>query len=316
MRVGIDIGGTKTAAVVVDRNGTVLHEVKQPTGYGAEEVISTVTQVTRQLADRAGCPVSDFRSIGIGIPGAVNTATGRVDHAVNLGLVEFELGAESARLLGSPVVVENDVNAAAVGAYRLVNGGVGGGAAGGDSGPASTGSLAYLNLGTGLAAGIVLDGSLWRGATGVAGEIGHIPVDPSGVICTCGQRGCLETISSGSGISRQWPTDSSSPVHDMMRAATEGDEVAVRIRDMLFDGVATGVRLLVLSVDVQSVVLGGGVTSLGQPLLDGVRGVLRTWSSSSPFLESLRLDERIRYIPDSFSAAAIGAALIGEKTHD
>lgn len=102
----------------------------------------------------------------------------------------------------------------------------------------------------------------------------------------------------------------------MMRAATEGDEVAVRIRDMLFDGVATGVRLLVLSVDVQSVVLGGGVTSLGQPLLDGVRGVLRTWSSSSPFLESLRLDERIRYIPDSFSAAAIGAALIGEKTHD
>lgn len=131
MRVGIDIGGTKTAAVVVDRNGTVLHEVKQPTGYGAEEVISTVTQVTRQLADRAGCPVSDFRSIGIGIPGAVNTATGRVDHAVNLGLVEFELGAESARLLGSPVVVENDVNAAAVGAYRLVNGGVGGGAAGG-----------------------------------------------------------------------------------------------------------------------------------------------------------------------------------------
>ena len=87
--------------------------------------------------------------------------------------------------------------------------------------------MAYLNLGTGLAAGIVLDGRLLRGGHGVAGEIGHIPVDPAGVVCGCGQRGCLETLASGSAIARMWPTDDPLPARELFDAADAGDEHAI-----------------------------------------------------------------------------------------
>ncbi|GAA3582152.1 ROK family protein [Klugiella xanthotipulae] len=307
MRIGIDIGGTKTAAVVLDPGDGVLCAVTHPTGYGPAEVLATALRCVTELAEGVGCAPGDFRSIGIGIPGAVNTATGRVDHAVNLGLVGFDLGAELAHRIGAPVRVENDVNAAALGAYRWVRGA--------ETEPGTPGSIAYLNLGTGLAAGIILDGELWRGSRGVAGEIGHIPVDPAGALCPCGQRGCLETISSGSGIVRQWPVpDGESAVRSLMVAATAGNSAAVGVRDGLFVGVATAIRLLFLSVDVQRVVLGGGVTTMGEPLLSGVHGVLREWAARSAFLGSLRLDERIQILPDTFPAAAIGAALIGENS--
>ena len=80
-----------------------------------------------------------------------------------------------------------------------------------------THSMAYLNLGTGLAAGLVLNGALWRGSRGTAGEIGHIPVDPNGALCSCGQRGCLEMVASGSAVARQWPTDHPDPARAVVR---------------------------------------------------------------------------------------------------
>ncbi|RLP79417.1 ROK family protein [Mycetocola lacteus] len=304
MRLGIDVGGTKTAAVVLDDNDVAVEELTRPTGYGRDQVLASVLETSAELAQRVGLTPDRFASIGIGIPGAVNAQIGRVEHAVNLGLDRFDLGSEAAARLGTRVSVENDVNAAAVGAYRYVA------TTGGDT-SLGTDGLAYLNLGTGLAAGIVLDGHLRRGSSGVAGEIGHIPVDSGGVICSCGQRGCLETVASGSAIARQWPTTGTSPVHDMMAAAAAGDPVAGRIRALLFEGVATAVRILTLSVDVRTVVLGGGVTSLGEPLLSGVDAVLNEWAEASPFIASLRLGERIRVIPRTHPVAAVGAALIG-----
>ena len=116
--------------------------------------------------------------IGIGIPGIVDRDRGTVSHAVNLGLGGdwFPLAGRLADRTGATVVVENDLNAATWGAHVL---------SGADD-------LAYLALGTGLAAGFVLSGTLRRGAHGAAGEIGHVPVDPDGPLCSCGQRGCLE----------------------------------------------------------------------------------------------------------------------------
>ncbi|WGD38018.1 ROK family protein [Lysinibacter sp. HNR] len=319
MRVGIDIGGTKTEAVLLDADGQVVHTVKVPTGHGREQVLSTAVGVARELAARFEGDVTDFASIGVGIPGLVNPSAGRIEHAVNLGLVEWEMGGELGEKLGVPVTLENDVNAAALGVHRVLE-------QEHRRSPADSSSLAYLNLGTGLAAGIVVDGHLWRGATGVAGEIGHIPIDPSGVVCSCGQRGCLETISSGSSIIRQWssgggraldenPSVDGSPVRTMMEAAHAGDPLAEDIRDRLFEGVATAVRLLTLSVDAHRVVLGGGVTNIGDPLLHGVRRVLRQRAESSPFLGSLALDSRVHLVPDSSPIAAIGAALIGEPQY-
>ena len=312
LRVGLDIGGTKAHAVAIDESGAVVQQLRLPTGFGADAVLGSAIAAVTQLAGLAGRAAADFLSIGVGIPGAVESDTGRVAHAVNLGLENLELGRGLNERFGVPVRVENDVNAAAFGAYHLLRQA---------QQPESTqrpgtrsdaDSMAYLNLGTGLAAGLVLGGRLWRGSRGTAGEIGHIPVDPNGPLCTCGQRGCLEMMASGSAVARQWPSDHPLPVLALFEAADAGEAHAIEVRDRLIENVASGVRTLVLTVDVEFVVIGGGVSSLGEPLIGGVRDVLDSWAAASPFLASLELSTRVELVPSGFPVAAVGAALAGQ----
>jgi glucokinase len=298
VRLGIDIGGTKTDAVAIDDEGGLAQRIRLTTGFGSTAVVETAVAAVSRIGELTGLSASGFTSIGIGIPGMVDSASGHVAHAVNLGLEGLELGGELASRLGVGVRIENDVNAAAVGAYHLM---------------ALDGTMAYLNLGTGLAAGIVVNGELWRGANGIAGEIGHIPVDPNGALCACGQHGCLETVASGSGVARQWRTDDPLPVRSLFAAAADGDTEAKAIKARLAAGIAAAVRVLVLTVDVDSVVIGGGLSHLGDRLLCDVHEVLDEWAKASPFLASLSLPERVRLIPEGSPAAAIGAALVGES---
>jgi len=299
VRIGLDIGGTKTDAVAIGEDGRVAQTLRLPTGFGAEVVLNTAVAAVEQLAHATSTAIADVTSIGIGIPGAVDADTGRVRHAVNLGLADLELGGLLRDRLGHEVRVENDVNAAALGAFHL-------------QGLGSGQSMAYLNLGTGLAAGLVLGGELWRGVSGVAGEIGHIPVDPAGPVCPCGQRGCLELYASGSAVARQWPSEDPLPVRALFAAAASGDASAAAVRDRLLQGVAEATRMLVLTVDVDDVVIGGGISRLGAELLDGVRAVIAGWADASPFVASLRLGERLRLLPPDFPAAAVGAAFVGD----
>jgi glucokinase len=296
LRIGLDIGGTKTHAVALDADGAVVAEHRIPTGFGAAAVLESAETAVRALAWELNTSPSKFATIGVGIPGAVDRATGRVAHAVNLGLEDLDLGGELERGLGRPVRVENDVNAAALGAWKALGGG-------------TSDSMAYLNLGTGLAAGLVLGGRLWRGARGVAGEIGHIPVDPAGPLCPCGQRGCLELAASGSGLARSWPGGDS--VRELFVAASGGDAPARGVWDGFVENVAAAVRLLVLTVDPDRVVIGGGLSSLGDELLGAVRETLGTWAQASGFLAMLDLPERVEVLPPNFPAAAVGAALVG-----
>ena len=295
LRIGIDIGGTKTEAVALSADGTVAAEHRLATGFGAAAVLDSAEAAVRALAAALDAAPADFATIGVGIPGAVDRATGRVTHALNLGLEDLDLGGELRARLGRPVRVENDVNAAALGAWQALGGG-------------PTESMAYLNLGTGLAAGLVLGGRLWRGSRGVAGEIGHIPVDPAGPLCPCGQRGCLELTASGSGLARAGMGDS---VRDLHAAATGGDVAALGVWTAFVEHVAASVRLFVLTVDPDRVVIGGGLSSLGDELLGAVRGVLGDWAASSPFLAMLDLPSRVEVLPRDFPAAAVGAALVG-----
>jgi glucokinase len=298
VRLGIDIGGTKTDAVAIDDAGGLAQRIRLATGFGSVAVLETAVSAVSRIGELTGLAAAGFDSIGIGIPGMVDRASGHVSHAVNLGLDRLALGGELSQRLGVDVSVENDVKAAALGAYHLMG---------------LTGTMAYLNLGTGLAAGIVVDGRLWRGSRGIAGEIGHIPVDPSGALCACGQRGCLETVASGSGVARQWRTDDPLPVRALFAAAADGDEDARAIKARLAAGIASAVRVLVLTVDVETVVIGGGLSHLGDRLLCDVHEVLDEWAQSSPFLASLSLTDRVRLVPEGSLAAAIGAALVGEN---
>ncbi|WP_374107849.1 ROK family protein [Microbacterium sp. Au-Mic1] len=296
IRVGLDVGGTKIDALALASDGEILARTRIPTGWGDHAVVAAVHDAVAALADAGGFPVSDVASVGIGIPGLIDADAGRVLHAVNLGVTELDL-ADAVRVrLPVPVSVENDVKAAALGAGSL-------------RGDAH--SMAYLNLGTGVAAGIVIDGALWRGARGTAGEVGHLSVDPRGRVCGCGQRGCIETFCGGGAVSKAWGRGGELPLRDIFDLAEDGDAFALELREGIAFGAASAVRSLVLGADIETVVIGGGVTALGERLLDDIVRRLRQESAESPFIGSLRLDERIELLPIGSPAAALGAALVG-----
>lgn len=299
MRLGLDIGGTKIDAIALGDDHAVLERVRVPSGFGPAEVLANAESAARQVAAAASAGTAAFPPIGIGIPGIIDADAGIVRHAVNLGLSELALGPELSAGLGTTVAVENDVNAASLGAYHLLG---------------LVGSMAYLNLGTGLAAGIVLDGALWRGARGIAGEIGHIPVVPGGVRCGCGQRGCLETVASGGWVARKWGGSAPLPLVELFDQADAGDARALALRGELAGGVAAAVRILALTVDVDTVVIGGGTANLGTRLLEPVLEALADQAAESPFIASLELPGRVRLVPLDQPVAAIGAALAGGST--
>ena len=217
---------------------------------GADGVLATATRVLDRLAAEFDGVLPSH--VGIGFPGLVDRDRGAVSHAVNLGLGDdwLPLAERLAERTGAAVMVENDVRAATWGAHIL---------SGADD-------LGYLSIGTGLAAGFVLGGVLRRGAAGASGEIGHVPVDPDGRLCSCGQRGCLELTAAASALTAAWPTDGAvSPAAAVFAAASAGDPRAVAVRDHFAARVADAIRMLGLAVDPAVIVLGGGVTDLGEP---------------------------------------------------
>jgi predicted NBD/HSP70 family sugar kinase len=309
--VGLDIGGTKVLGVLweddggvaggggADGRGAVRATVRVPTRQGVDGVVAAAAEVVERLCAEAGLLPAQLTGVGAGVPGLVDPRSGEVSHAVNLGIAERGAALApvlAARLRGVPVTVENDLNVAAVGAARVLG---------------LDGDLAFLGLGTGVAAGLLLGGTVRRGARGGAGEIGHVPYDPAGRRCPCGQRGCLEMYASGAAVDAAWPGRDGRPAAaSLFAAAAGGDAAAVAIRDDYADAVAAAVRLLVLTCDVEHVVLGGGVAEVGRPLLDLVAARLHRQATGSPFLRSLRLGDRLRIVPGGVPVAPIGAALL------
>ena len=297
--VGLDIGATKVHGVAVDERGAILAEHRLPTSFGPEGVVSTAAEVVDALVADSGLARAALRRVGVGVPGLVDPERGAVKHAVNLGLNGdwFDLGDLLSARLGTPVLIENDVNVATLGAQVVV---------GADD-------VAYVSLGTGLAAGLVLNGVLRRGAHGAAGEIGHLPVDPNGPQCSCGQRGCLELIASGRAIAAAWPATDVPPAQALFAAADAGDPRAIELRDRFAAGVADAVRVVALAADPEAVVIGGGVAALGTPLHDAVREALHRQAAGSPFLASLDLAGRVTLVPVGTPVAALGAASLGRR---
>jgi len=296
MRVGLDIGATKILGVVIDASGTVVAQARHDTRPGADGVLASATAVLDNLALRLDGALPSH--IGIGVCGIVDRDRGAVSHAVNLGIGGdwFPLAARLADRTGATVLIDNDVNAATWGAHVL---------SGADD-------MAYLSVGTGLAAGFVLSGSLRRGAHGAAAEIGHLPGDPNGPRCSCGQRGCLELSASGSTLAAAWPADGETPpAAALFAAAATGNAEAVIIRDRFAAGLADAIRIAGLTVGPAAIIIGGGVANVGEPLLQAVTAALRAQAAGSPFLTALDLAGRVSLLPGQAPAGAIGAALIG-----
>ena len=305
--VGLDVGGTKVLGVLLDADGVVRHQLRCATVGGADGVVDSAVAVVEELCAGAGIPVVELAGVGIGLPGVVDPADGTVEHAVNLGIEErTPLAALVAERLGVRVRVENDLTVAVVGAAHTVEG------QHASTDDAVVHDLAFLALGTGLAAGLLLEGRLRRGSTGGAGEIGHLTLVPDGLPCKCGQLGCLEQYASGSALDTAWPSTYGRPAPEELFAAAEaGDERAIELRDRFAWAVAAAVRILVLTCDVERVVIGGGVSALGQPLLRAVTTELEREAQASPFLATMGLARRVSLAPADVPVGAVGAALLG-----
>jgi predicted NBD/HSP70 family sugar kinase len=264
---------------------------------GPQGILDSVRHALVQLSD--GRPPDEIAAIGVGVPGLVDVDHGVVSHAVNLGIGDrpFPIARSLTDDLGVPVFVENDVNAASLGAaWRLAE-------------DQAVDDLAYLSLGTGVAAGIVLNGELHRGRRGAAGEIGHFPVAPEGPRCECGLVGCLEVVLSGSALARNWPTGpDTSSTEALFEAADRGDPAAIEYRDRYAGYLAHAVHLIAVTYDVDLIVLGGGVAQVGEPLEKAAGLALSQLAAQSPFVDALDLEGRLRLTPTG-PIGAIGAGV-------
>lgn len=294
-QVGIDIGGTSIRAAVLGDDLEVVAVAEAPTP-AAEDLVDGCADLVARLG-------ATPTLIGVGVAGRVEPEIGSVFDAVNLGIGAdgLALGRGIADAVGAEVWVENDVNAATLGvAERL--------------GPDDDRVLAYLSVGTGIAAGLLVGRRLLRGATGLAGEIGHLPLDPHGPPCGCGQRGCVETTASGGAMRRDWPADLPlGTAADLAASAAAGHRDAARLWDRTTGGLAWAVQLLTMTVGPDVIVLGGGLADAGSVLLDGVRRHLDRLADTAPLVAPAGLADRLLLAPADELPGCVGALVAARQ---
>jgi glucokinase len=282
--VGVDVGGSKIAVLVVDRDLAVRGRHTIPTSVGEPDAAaSQIASAVDEALGRAGASRADVRAVGVGVPGRVDPERGVVSLAVNLGWHNLPLRERLEAILGVPVAIENDVRAAAAGILDR--------AALGD-----VADFIYLSVGTGISAGVVIDGQVHRGTRGLAGEIGHVVVDADGPVCPCGLRGCLETIASGPAVARAAGDGRSAA--DIYAAAAAGDPRSREIVDYAGASLARAIHALVMTYDVERIVLGGGVSRAGAPFLDPILRELDAMRAASQLATDMLPADVVAVSPD------------------
>ena len=266
--LGLDIGGTKLAAGVVDADGGVHGFVAAPSEAtrGSEHGLARLFELGRQAVARSGIAWTAIESVGIGCGGPLDSERGVLIAPLHLpGWKDVPIVELAERALERPAVLDNDATAAAAGEHRY---GAGRG----------TRNMVYLTISTGVGGGVVIDDRLYRGATGNGGELGHVTVDWHGRECRgCGRRGCLEAYASGTSIAERareaGMAGASAP--EVAAAAQAGDPVAVRIWSETCEALACGITSLANLFEPELVVLGGGVSRAGEQLLGPVRELVQ-----------------------------------------
>jgi len=273
LTIGVDVGGTKIAAGVVDEKGSIVEMVKRPTpAANASGTIDAISDAIRELLTR-----HDVDAVGIGAAGFIEESRSSVMFAPNLAWREEPVARQVEERTGKTVFVENDANAAVWAETKL------GAGRGHDH-------VILITIGTGIGAGVVLNGQLYRGRWGMAGEPGHYRVVPDGRLCGCGNRGCWEQYASGSALAaeardfaRRSPggavrllqlaggTVEGITGHEVTVAAREGDAAALRCFEIIGRWLGEGLADLAAILDPGCFVLGGGVSEAGDLFLDRVR---------------------------------------------
>ena len=290
--IGIELSGSKLRAATVNVEGVIGE--RREAQLEVDGLVGQVTQLVKDLGQKA----SSIQAVGIAIPGLVNRQSDRVVASRDLpGIVRENLHAELMEATGLRFELENDANAAAYGEFKI-----GAGRGGRD--------LFYLTIGEGIGGAIIIDGKLWTGASGFAGEVGHITIDTEGSECECGNTGCLETVASAPNIVRRanerLNRDSTSSLSklamnkdftadDMAREAKEGDDFSLMMIERTGKYIGTGVASVINLLNIERIVLGGGVMQAGDLILN-------------PIIQ----EAKRRAFQPCFEATQILAAVLGE----
>lgn len=280
--IGIDVGGTKIAAGLVNRTGEILHRytTRAHAEQQPEVVIRAIEEAYRCLIKESGVAVADIEAVGLGFPGNTNGPAGIVLVSSNLpAWNRFPLRDTLRERLGVPVVLENDTNLGAVGEHRY---GAGRG----------TRNMGYVTFSTGYGLGIIINNSLYVGHTGTAGEVGHAVIEIGGPPCTCGKNGCVMAYASGVGISRMAyeqinagadtllrqvvpPDGRRFPGEAVVAAAQQGDAVAREILRKAGYYAGAGLSMIVEILNPELIVVGGGLVRIGPLLWDPMLAAMR-----------------------------------------
>lgn len=270
--IGVDVGGTKIAAGVIDEEGSILERTR----------LDTDPEDSDQIINSINASISELRreytvtAVGVAVPGMVAPSRDIVNFAPNLPWRNFPLRERLEALIDVPVVIENDANAAAWGEFQFGEG-------------RDARSMVMFTLGTGVGGGVILDGHLLRGAFGAAGELGHIKVVPHGHFCGCGHEGCLERYASGQALTlaarHRAVTDPEGIRHiqaiagegrkikgpHVTAAAVDGDPLAQEILNELGEWTGLAAASIGSIIDPELFVIGGGVAESGELFIDAIR---------------------------------------------
>jgi glucokinase len=317
LRAGVDVGGTKIAAAVLDGRSAVLGHAREatPTSGGPEDVVAAIVDAVQAASAAAEVDPAKLVGVGVGSPGAVDPRRGTVTEARNLPGWEgsFALRRVLARKLGVPVFLGNDVSVGVEAEFAL-----------GAGKPYR--SLLGVFWGTGVGAGIVLDGELWTGR-GAAGEIGHVVVKNGGARCPCGRRGCLEAYAGRGAMEararRLVDRGEKTQLFKIMRRSerprlTSGviakaleveDAMAHALVDRAVDALGAGIASAVNLLDVEAVIVGGGLgTRLGEPYAKRIAEAMQPHL----FVDESPPEVHVAALGDL--GGAIGAALLAQPT--
>lgn len=300
--IGIDVGGTKVAGVL-SVDGRAIEEVRRPLDSG--DLGGQVVAMVRELTSLSGRTPA---AIGIASPGQVDAIGGIIEVAVNLGVRRLPITQVVTEAIGVPSAVEHDARAVALWLATDV---------------ASPARFAYVSVGTGISAGVILDGALVRGAAGLAGEIGHVVADPAGERCACGLVGCLETVASGPAVGRAAAravadgaptslTPGATSV-DVFRAAAAGDLVACTVVETAVAHLASAIRGLALMFGLERIVIGGGVAQAGRAFSEPLRAAVERERTASGLVARAVGESTIEVLSDGRAIGALGAVAVARR---
>ena len=310
--IGIDVGGTGIQMGVVDEKGHIIAKggIVTRTDIPFEDQIKAMADCALETLEKSGYTMDDLKSVGIGIPGIAEPATGVVPFCTNLGWVNVPLKETFQKYINKPLFIDNDATVA--GLAESVAGV-----------SAGTHSSVFLTLGTGVGAGIVLGGKVWSGFHGVGSEVGHMILEIDGEPCSCGNRGCLERYTSATAIIRMAREAVAKHPESMIMTLCEGDPAKINAK-MVFDAAREGdeqgkkifrryasylgqaIANIVNFLDPEVIVLGGGVSKAGSFLLDAVRAEAPKYCVYKAMPIS-----RIELAELGPDAGIIGAAMLG-----